>query len=54
MSQQTYGRFMYDEVNDLFFLVPSVDSVWVWKNTLAGVRRPGGDGGNPLTRVARR
>lgn len=33
-SERTYGRFLYDEVNNVFFLIDSVDRVWVWKNTL--------------------
>ena len=34
-GERTYGRFLYDEVNNVFFLIDSVDEVWVWKNTLA-------------------
>lgn len=29
-----YGRFMYEQTHNLFLLVDSVNSVWVWKNTL--------------------
>ncbi|MEM7049495.1 MAG: hypothetical protein AAF604_07550 [Acidobacteriota bacterium] len=29
-----YGRVLYDEVNNVFFLIDSVERVWVWKNTL--------------------
>ena len=31
---RTYSRFLYDAVNNVFFLIDSVDQVWVWKNTL--------------------
>lgn len=33
-DERTYGRFLYDSVNRVFFLVDSLDGVWVWKNTL--------------------
>lgn len=36
ISPQTYGRFMYDPLHNLFLVIPDVDAVWVWKNQLGG------------------
>lgn len=33
-NDRTYGRFLYDPTHNVFFLIASVDSVWVWKNNL--------------------
>ncbi|MCG8461814.1 MAG: hypothetical protein MI919_36490 [Holophagales bacterium] len=33
-DERTYGRFLNDELENVFFLIESVDRVWVWKNTL--------------------
>ncbi len=36
-TQRVYSRFMYDAVNQVFFLIDSTEVVWVWKNTLNGM-----------------
>ncbi len=33
-NDRIYGRFLYDPTHNVFFLIASIDSVWVWKNTL--------------------
>ena len=34
-TRRVYGRFQYDAINNVFFLIDSVDTVWVWKNQLS-------------------
>ncbi|WP_395377017.1 hypothetical protein [Marinicella sp. W31] len=33
-TRRLYGRFQYDAINNVFFLIDSMETVWVWKNQL--------------------